>query len=352
MTDTSNTASGEPVPSGASDEALTDMLLAAPTAHNAVAPRSTSAERKHASRGTAGGRRATFRSALRVLRVRFVFYTTQAESADVDVYHDALVTAESLLDRVLRAHVIGVRAIQPELGYAHERRLLVRPRRGSFSGLSAEYLRWFEVDGRSREVPLTIEELTPVLTCHFGVGTAEATHMAIAESGALPAADQAWLLNRAQLLPSHRPLHGPDLAILCRAIESAESAPIAGAVAVSNADIARRAAAILGAMTDVFMPSPFRPGPLSQAFAAFHADHLSRVSGAGGLANRARPEGTFVDVARWFAAKRDRMLALGHLWREIEGRGDQIPQVRPAIDLAPATPAGRSVRTEDPSNER
>ncbi len=315
-TDLARVPGGDVGSDGASAVEVADLLASAPTAADAlsIGPSSRRDVRPLLSRGTPAMPRRQSVAPRPLRRVRFVFYTVEADEGDVAHYHEALVNAEGLFDRALRAHRLGLRAVHAGLGAREQAALFCRPRRGSFDGLTPEYLRWYDIDGRPRGLPLTRESLAPILVRCLALEENQAAAWAVGRSRALSTEDQAWLLARAQMHLSHRPLDADDLAQLAAALEAASMAPLPGAVAAANADIALRAAAVLGAMSDVFTPSPFLHGALSNAFTTFHAAHLARVARQHSMSNHDRPDSAFVDVARWLGTRYDWMRALARAW--------------------------------------
>lgn len=301
---------------GPSAAEMADLLASAPTAADtlSIGPVSQRDVRSVHPQKTQPKSRPQALTPRPLCRIRFVFYTVEADEGDVARYHEALVDAEGLFDRALRAHRRGLRAIHAGLGAREEAALFCRPRRGSFDGLTPEYLRWYDIDGRPRELPLSREALAPVMVRHLALPEGQAAAWAVGRSRALPAEDQDWLLTRAQMRHSHRPLDADDLTRLASALEAAALGPLPGPVATANADIAVRAAAVLGAMSDVFTPSPFSHGALAHAFTTFHASHLARVAHRHGLSNQPPHDGGFVDVARWLGTRYDWMRALARAW--------------------------------------
>ena len=242
-------------------------------------------------------------------RVRFVYFPVIDEDDRQAAYHQHLVTAEVLLDRVLGAHSHGLRPMVPALGYAAEACATVRPPRELFHAATLEYRRWYRDDGTARPQPLTQEGLTTRLIIADRLSVEEARHRAAHRSHALSAADQAWLLDRRHTPMDHRPLNQVEFQSLIRAIEGAYQAPTgAPELERANRQIALRVAAMLGSLLDEFVASPFGIEALNQAFSELHLAHLrrtiqtSRQAEAASGVLRAGPKA-------WFDAKAARMRA-------------------------------------------
>lgn len=241
-------------------------------------------------------------------RIRFVYFANVDDHASFVEYHHALVSAEVLLDRVFAACALGLAPIHPTLEAPDEEQLFVRPHRGSFARITPEYRRWYSQDDLPRQYPLTREELAAELMQEHGLAREEAMERAANQSEALRQADQAWLIERSKVPASSRPLHAAEFRMLVDAIEAAYDVPRADpAIVRANTEIARRAAATLGAVTKEFMPAPFRNPALAQAFASFHCAHLQRVAEASRRTGmlQARRSATL----SWFSAKRARIHA-------------------------------------------
>lgn len=249
------------------------------------------------------------RRAARVTRhIRFVYFTHVDDDSLFGEYHHELVTAEVLLDRVLAARASGMKAVHPSLSGDAEERLFTRPPRGSFNQVTPEYIRWYGRDGVRRNVPMVREELAIELMGEYAYSYSEAMDVATSNSGALTRADQHWLLARAKAPIACRPLHATEFRQLAKAIEAAHEVPRGDAtVGHANTDIARRAAAMLGAVLDEYVETPFTTPELAQAFADFHSAHLQRVAAASRLAGLLPMPIT--GVLGWFSAKRARIYA-------------------------------------------
>lgn len=248
------------------------------------------------------------RRAARVVRhIRFVYFANVDDDSLFGEYHNDLVTAEVLMDRVLAARASGMKAVHPHLQSEAEERLLNRPPRGSFSQVTPEYIRWYGRDGARRNQPMVREELAIELMGEYGYSYSDALDIATNDSAALARLDQAWLLKRAKTPIYCRPLHGGEFHQLARAIEAAYQVPSGDAqVARANTEIARRAAAVLGTVMDEFVESPFRTPVLAEAFAEFHSAHLLRVAHARLAGLQPMP---VTGVLGWFSAKRARIYA-------------------------------------------
>ncbi|GLQ96347.1 hypothetical protein [Dyella mobilis] len=249
------------------------------------------------------------RRAARITRhIRFVYFAHVDDDSLFGEYHHELVTAEVLLDRVLAAHASGMKAVHPFLSGDAEERLFTRPQRGSFHHVTPEYIRWYGRDGMRRSLPMVREELAIELMYEYAYCYADALDVATRNSGALARTDQAWLLARAKAPITCRPLHATELQQLVKAIEAAHDVPHGDAtVSKANREIARRAAAMLGAVLDEYVETPFATPELAQAFADFHSAHLRRVATATRL-NGLLPM-PVTGVLGWFSAKRARIYA-------------------------------------------
>jgi hypothetical protein len=249
------------------------------------------------------------RRAARVMRhIRFVYFAHVDDDSLFGEYHHELVTAEVLLDRVLAARASGMKAVHPGLQNDAEERLFTRPQRGSFLQVTPEYIRWYGRDGIRRDIPMVREELAIELMGEFAYSYSDALDVAINNSGALDRADQGWLLARAKAPISCRPLHATEFRQLAKAIEAAYNVPHGDPkVAQANVEIARRAAATLGAVMDEYVETPFTTPELAQAFVDFHSAHLQRVADASRLAGLLPIP--INGVMGWFTAKRARIYA-------------------------------------------
>jgi hypothetical protein len=249
------------------------------------------------------------RRAARVTRhIRFVYFAHVDDDSLFGEYHHELVTAEVLLDRVLAARASGMKAIHPSLPGDAEERLFTRPPRGSFYQVTPEYIRWYGRDGIRRAIPMVREELAIELMGEYAYSYPDAIEVATNHSGSLTRADQTWLLTRSKAPISCRPLHATEFRQLVKAIEAAYDVPRGDAnVTQANRDIARRAAAMLGAVLDEYLEAPFNSPELAQAFADFHSAHLQRVAAATRLSGLLPMPIT--GVLGWFSAKRARIYA-------------------------------------------
>lgn len=251
------------------------------------------------------------------LRIRFVYCSHIEDDSLVARYHDTLAMSEIYLDRIFRARDAGQRPVDATATPDVERCVFVRPRRGEFQHLTAEYHRWFDESGRSRPWPLSAESLVDYLRLADRLSTSDAAARVAAESDALPAALQHWILARSEAAPERRPLDGPEFRDLCAAIERIHDGHDAQRHAVlvieANRCIAVRAAAVLGGMIDTFMAAPFRTPALVEAYAAFHADHLARVARL-----HHPPDSTICpsshDAQRWMASRQARIRELALSW--------------------------------------
>lgn len=239
--------------------------------------------------------------------VRFVYFTHVDDDSLFGEYHHELVTAEVLMDRVLAARASGMKAVHPDLSGDAEERLFTRPPRGSFLQVTPEYIRWYGRYGIRRDEPMVREELAIELMGEYAYSYSEALDIATSNSGALSRTEQTWLLARAKTPIYCRPLHAMEFKQVVKAIESAYDVPHGDAVvARANAEIARRAAAVLGMMFDEYVETPFRTPALAQAFAEFHGAHLQRVATARLAGLQPMP---VVGVLGWFSARRARIYA-------------------------------------------
>lgn len=273
------------------------MLGNLPTAHRALPI-------GHRGAAVGMGRSAKI---VRGRRLRFVYFAAFDDHRH-DTYHQHLVTAEVLLGRVLAAHSAGLRPMAPALDYAAEARATVRPPRALFHAATLEYRRWYGQDGAARPEPLSQEALTMQLMAE-GLSAEDARHRAAHRSHALPATDQAWLINRRKTPLDKRPLNQSEFRTLIDAIEGAYQ----GATGTSHAEhanrqIALRVAAMLGSLLDEFVASPFTIAALGHAFSEIHLAHLRRTIESSRLAESA--SGVLLAGPKaWFAAKAARMRA-------------------------------------------
>jgi hypothetical protein len=249
------------------------------------------------------------RRAARVTRhIRFVYFAHVDDDSLFGEYHHELVTAEVLLDRVLAARASGMKAIHPALPGDAEEKLFNRPPRGSFFQVTPEYIRWYGRDGVRRVMPMVREELAIELMGEYAYSYTNALDIATNDSGALTRNDQSWLLARSKAPIYCRPLHATEFRQLVKAIEAAYSVPHGDAMVTrANREVAHRAAAMLGAMLDEFVETPFTTPELAQAFADFHSAHLQRIAAATRLVGLLPMPVT--GVLGWFTAKRARIYA-------------------------------------------
>lgn len=288
---------------GVSDREVGKLLSDLPSAHGSQAVSGSHAWKRRLHDPAKRARRAA-----RVVRhVRFVYFANVDDDSLFGDYHDDLVTAEVLMDRVLAARAAGAKAVQLHLHGDVEERIFNRPPRGSFYQVTPEYIRWYGRDGARRAEPMVREELAIELMDEYGYGYSTALDIATTNSGALTRADQAWLLARAKSPIYLRPLHATEFHQLIRAIEAAYNADFGHSNVVrANMDIARRAAAILGTVMDEYVEAPFHTPELAEAFAEFHCAHLLRVAHARLAGLQPMP---VTGVLGWFSAKRARIYA-------------------------------------------
>lgn len=249
------------------------------------------------------------RRAARVTRhIRFVYFAHVDDDSLFGEYHHELVSAEVLLDRVLTARATGMKAVHPTLPGDAEEQLFNRPPRGSFYQVTPEYIRWYGRDGIRRALPMVREELAIELMGEYAYSYTDALDIATNNSGALTRNDQTWLLARSKAPISCRPLHATEFRQLVKAIEAAYDVPHGDAtVSRANREIAHRAAAMLGAVLDEYVETPFTTPELAQAFADFHSAHLQRIAAATRVTGLLPMPVT--GVLGWFSAKRARIYA-------------------------------------------
>ena len=249
------------------------------------------------------------RRAARVIRhIRFVYFANVDDDSLFADYHHELVTAEVLMDRVLAARAAGMKVVHPTLTNDAEEQLFVRPLRGSFTQVTPEYIRWYGRDGIRRDLPMVREDLAIELMGEYAYTYSHALDIATNDSGALSRNDQAWLIARSRAPISCRPLHATEFRQLVKAIEAAHSVPYGDSTVVqANIEIARRAAAMLGAVMDEYVETPFHTPALAQAFAEFHRTHLQRVADASRMASLLPLP--INGMLGWFTAKRARIYA-------------------------------------------
>jgi hypothetical protein len=297
-----------------SDREVGELLTNLPSAHGAPAVSSAAGASTLGVRLRAWKRRFNdpakrARRAARAIRhIRFVYFAHVDDDSLFGEYHHELVTAEVLLDRALAARASGMRAVNPTLSGDAEDRLFVRPPRGSFYDVTPEYIRWYGRDGMRRNMPMVREELAIELMGEYAYSYNEALDVAAKNSGALARADQTWLLARAKAPIYCRPLHATEFRQLVRAIEAAYDVPHGDSNVVrANVEIAHGAAAMLGALMDEYVETPFRTPELAKAFADFHSAHLQRVADASRML--ALLPVPVTGVMGWFTAKRARIYA-------------------------------------------
>lgn len=286
------------------------MLRDLPTAHRApLIGRRVAGQDGHGARiaaGVTGTRHSTAEAC--TPRIRFVYFPVVAENDRHAAYHQHLVTAEVLLNRVLAARSAGLRPINPALDYAAEARVTVRPPRDLFHAATLEYHRWYDDDAMARAQPLTQEALTSRLATADGLSMEEARHRAAHHSHALLAADQAWLIDRRNTPLGQRPLNQAEFQILAGTIEGAyQTHAHASHVERANRQIALRVAAMLGSLLDEFVASPFTVAALSDAFSECHLAHLRQTIETSRQAESV--SGVKAGPKAWFAAKAARMRA-------------------------------------------
>ncbi len=242
------------------------------------------------------------------VRIRFVYFPVVGDDDAHARYHQYLVTAEVLLDRLLAAHGAGPRPMAPTLDEAAEACATVKPPRHLFHRTTLEYRRWYDDDGSARAQPLTREALVARLVAD-GLSIEQARDRAAHRSHALPAADQAWLLNRRNTALSQRPLNQAEFHALIHALEGVWQVPAGDAhVLQANREIALRVAAVLASLLDEYIAPPFGVAALNDAFNQHLVAHLrqtielSRMAGSAFGVLLAGPKA-------WFAAKAARMRA-------------------------------------------
>ena len=208
---------------------------------------------------------------------RFVYFTGPGDHLTHAAYHEQLVIAEVLLQRLMHARARGIASVKRHLHDATERDGFQRPGPDRRLIDAVELMRWVDRDGFNRSRPLSREQLTQELIARQGVSLLRAISLASSRSRALPGADQAWLETRARLPCLQRPLNGSEYRTLVRALEVAWATPrgMTGDGA-ANAAIALRAAAQLGWLHADYAASPFRGAELSLAYRTAHHACLAR----------------------------------------------------------------------------
>jgi hypothetical protein len=244
-----------------------------------------------------------------VLRIRFVYFPSTGDGERRMACHQHLVRAEVLLARVLAARAAGRRPMAPALDHAAEARAMVQPPRELFHAATLEYRRWFDADGAARAQPLTQEALAEQLTLVDGLSMEDARHRAAHRSHALPAVDQAWLIDRRNTPLPQRPLNQAEFLALASAIDGAwQTCPGSSHGERANRQIALRVAAMLGSLLDEYTAAPFQVDALAQAFAQRHLVHLRQIIESSRQAE-ASPGVLLTGPKAWFAAKAARMHA-------------------------------------------
>lgn len=241
--------------------------------------------------------------------VHFVYVATHEACDPCAAYHQHLVRAEVLLDRVVAAYASGLRPIAPSLDDATEARASVRPPRSQFLAATLECRRWYGEDGTVRTQPLTQEALVEQLMAS-GVSMHLAFERAMHRSHALPAADQVWLVRRRASPWEQRPLNGSEFRLLIDALDGAWQAP-AGAehVAWANRRVALRVAEALAGMLDEYVAPPFAVAALNEAFSTCLLARLRRTIEASRRRSGSACGVLLVGPRAWFAAKATRMRA-------------------------------------------
>ena len=282
------------------------MLNDLPTAHHALSVgRRLAGYEGHGLARVSGQHAPGWHAA----HVHFVYVSAHEAYDPCAAYHQHLVQAEVLLDRVVAAYASGLRPIAPELDFASEARATVRPPRSQFPATTLEYHRWYGQDGAERQQPLTQEALVEQLVAN-GVPMRQALDRAIHRSHALPAADQVWLLRRRASPLEQRPLNGSEFRSLIDALDGAWQVP-AGArhVAWANRRVALRVAAALAGMLDEYVAPPFAVAALNEAFSACLLARLRRTIEASRRRSGSACGVLLVGPHAWFAAKATRMRA-------------------------------------------
>ena len=242
-------------------------------------------------------------------RIQFVYFPVVDDNDRLTAYHRHLITAEILLGRVLAARAAGLRPMAPALDYAAEARATVRPPQAMFHRATLEYRRWYRADGTARIQPLTKEALSLRLAATDNVSMKEARARVARRSHALPAVDQAWLIDRRNTPLERRPLNQVECRALVDALDGVwQASDGTSHVERANRRIALRVVAVLGSLLDDYVASPFKSAALSEAFNEHHLAHLRQT-----IENSRRAEsasGTLLaGPMAWFAAKTARMRA-------------------------------------------
>ena len=242
-------------------------------------------------------------------RVRFVYFPSSDDGDCRLACHQHLVRAEVLLDRVLAACAAGLRPMAPALDHAAEARAMVCPPRGMFHPATLEYRRWFRPDGTARTQPLSQEALSLRLAATDNLSMKEARARVARRSHALPAADQAWLIDRRRTALERRPLNQAEYRSLAEALDGIWQTSAGNSHGDrANRRIALRVVAVLGSLLDEFVASPFQSAALSEAFNEHHLAHLRQS-----IENSREAESAsgvlLAGPKAWFAAKTARMRA-------------------------------------------
>ncbi len=242
-------------------------------------------------------------------RIRFVYFPSSDDGDRRMACHQYLVHAEVLLGRVLAARAAGLRPMAPALDQAAEARALVRPPRGLFHAATLEHRRWFDADGSARAQPLSQESLAAQLALADGLPMEEARHRAAHRSHALPAADQAWLIDRRNTPLPQRPLDQAEFQALASAIDGVWQACAGSSHGErANRQIALRVAAMLGSLLDEYIAAPFEVEALAQAFTERHLIQLRQTIESSRQAESSSGV-LLTGPTAWFAAKAARMRA-------------------------------------------
>jgi hypothetical protein len=259
--------------------------------------------------GTIPGAAKTSSPRLHVSRVRFVYFPSTDDGDHRLACHQHLVSAEVLLDRVLAACAAGLRPMAPALDQAAEARAMVRPPRAMFHPATLEYRRWYRADGTARAQPLTQEALSLRLAATDNLSMKEARARVARRSHALPAVDQAWLIDRRNTALEQRPLKQVEYRALVEALDGIwQTSGSTSHGDRANRQITLRVVAVLGSLLDEFVASPFQSAALSEAFNEHHLTHLRQS-----IENSRRAESAsgvlLAGPTAWFAAKTARMRA-------------------------------------------
>ncbi len=207
----------------------------------------------------------------------FVYFTGPGDHVTHANYHEHLVTAEVLLQRLMYAKARGIAPVKRHLHDTIECESFQRPGPDRRLFDAVELMRWIDHDGFNRPRPLNREQLTQELIARQGVSLLRALDLASSRSRALSGEDQAWLEVRARLPALQRPLNGSEYRTLVRAIEVAYAVPGGKTSAcAANATMALRAAAQLGWLHTDYAASPFRDAALSMAYRGGHHTCLGR----------------------------------------------------------------------------